>query len=237
MNATLAIPTECSAYRLTPVGIEFLGDLDQQEWAELGGKLGTAGRSVGFLIGDWLNYGEAKGPRFYGAKEDENGEKPNIYSSAMRITGLDYKTLSDFASVSRKVEFPLRNGNLAFEHHKKIAPLKTDEEKRKWLQVAEKERAKQDGKPMSARRLAKSILLGRVAKPEEMQVPASDRGVDNPHPHINRLIAWWGKRKREGFLENGYPDQFETLLEDLAPVLKMAEEIREALASYEGDAR
>lgn len=221
--AILEMSTESPSFRLTPVGIEFLDELDQQQWAELGAKLGNAGRSIGFLIGDWLNYGDGK------------GEWGNAYDEAMRITGLDYGTLRNYASVANKVQLSLRNYNLSWEHHRKVAPLKTDEEKQKWLKVAEKERDKQKGKPMSARRLAKSILLGRVAKVEEMSVPENDRGMDNMTVHITRLIVLWGKLKRGGYLERTCPDDMLDLIDEFQPLLDIVQELRGTLDKIQQD--
>lgn len=222
---------ESPAFRLTPVGIEFLAELNQQEWAELGTQLGSAGRSIGFLIGDWLNYGDGKASQGLYSKS-EGG----IYHDAIQITGLDYNTLRIYARVSRDVARDVRTSRLSFEHHRKIAPLKSDEEKQRWLQIAEKEMEKQNGKTMSSRRLAKSILLGRVVSVEEMRTPDSDRGVDNVHPHVNRLIAFWRKMKQIGFLEHADPEQIQTMIEDLQPVLEIVLELRQSLADAESEA-
>lgn len=221
---------ESPAFRLTPVGIEFLAELDQQEWAELGTKLGSAGRSIGFLIGDWLNYGDVKVREGIYQKSDGG-----VYHDAIAITDLDYQTLANYANISRKVPRYLRKERLSFEHHRKIAPLKGDEEKQKWLQIAETERER-NGKTMSSRRLAKSILLGRVVSVEEMRTPDSDRGVDNVHPHVNRLIAFWRKMKQIGFLEHADPEQIQTMIEDLQPVLEIVLELRQAIRDAESEA-
>lgn len=223
---------ESPAFRLTPVGIEFLADLDQQGWVELGTKLGNAGRSIGFLVGDWLNYGEVKAKR-----GDYTHSEGGIYHDAIRITGLDYNTLSTYAGVARKVQFSMRVENLSFDHHRKIAPLKTDEEKQKWLRIAEKEREK-NGKTMSSRRLAKSILLGHVAKVEEMSVPENDRGIDNVHPHVNRLVAFWRKMKDQGWLQNAERSRLRNMMIDISPVVEIYKELQHRdreLAAQEPD--
>ena len=221
-TAIIEMTTESSAYRISPVGIEFLCELDQQAWSELGAKLGKAGRSIGFLIGDWLNYGEGK------------GEWGNAYESAMRITKLDYGVLRHYASVAKNVQLLTRVNNLSWDHHRKVAPLKTEEEKRKWLQVALQECDKQNGKPMSARRLAKSILLGRVAKVEEMSVPPNDRGIDNMSPHVTRIVVLWGKLKRSGYLGNTSVDDMLDLIDELQPVVDIVQELHEAVSEAGG---
>lgn len=223
-NTITEITTETNAYRISPMGIEFTGEVSFQEWKDLGGRLGNAGRSLGFLIGDWLNYGDGK------------GEWGNTYDNAMEITGLDYNELAKFASVSRKVQFWLRRQNLGFEHHRKVAPLKTDEEKSKWLQIAEKERNKQNGKPMSARRLAKSILLGRVAKPEDMTVPENDRGRKNMTFYVTRIVVLWGQFKRKGVVTPEDTDTMLNIIDELRPVLEIVQELRQAIRDAESEA-
>lgn len=223
VNATLAIPTEGKAFRLTPVGIEFLGELDRQEWVELGKRLGNAGRSIGLLIGDWLLYGDVKVQE--GVYDKDQG---GVYFDAIAITGLDYQTLANYANVARKVPRYLRKERLSFEHHRRVAPLKTDDEKRMWLQVAEKEREK-NGKTMSARRLAKSIAKGELVGVDEVSVPSSDRGQDNVHPHVNRIVSFWGKLTQNEWLEQSEDLQLERLLMDLEPVVDIHNKISAAL--------
>lgn len=223
---------ESPAFRLSPVGIEFLGELDQQGWLDLGAQLGQAGRSIGFLIGDWLNYGDGKVRE--GTYEKSEG---GVYHDAIKITGLDYQTLANYANVARKVPRYLRKERLSFEHHRKIAPLKTDEEKEKWLRVAEKERER-NGKTMSARRLAKSIAKGEVVSVGEVSLPPSDRGQDNVHPHVNRLVAFWRKMKEQGWLESAERYQIQNLMTDITPVIEIYEELRQRdleLEAHEAD--
>lgn len=209
---TLPMPTEPQAYSISPVGIAFHQDIAEADWRALGAKLGEAGRSVGFMIGDWLNHGEIR------------GKWGDTLSEAITITGLDRKTLEMYARVSRRVKLETRVSNLSFEMHRKVAHLKDDTEQKKWLKVAAK--AQDQGKPLSTRRLAKSILLGRVAKPEEMTVPESDRGKDNVHPHVNRLTAFWRKMKDNGFLESAELEVLEAMQVDIAPVVRMHEELQ-----------
>jgi hypothetical protein len=216
------LPTESPAYRLTPIGVEFLGELTREDWVALGRKLGDAGKSLGFLIGDWLNYGEGK------------GDWGDTYTEAMRITGLEYKTLRDYASVSRKVQLSLRNDNLAFELHKKVAPIKDPEEQRKWLGVAQKQA--QRGKPMSSRRLAKSILLGRLAKDADMTTPEHKRGRDNIHPHVLRLVQFWRKMKESGWVATADLFLIRNLIEDIQPVMKIHDELCEIARNLEAEA-
>jgi len=168
---TLAI--QDPKFSITRTGIEFHQDLTFEEWDALGQKLGDVGKSIGFVIGDWINYGEAHW-----------GDK---YEEALERTGLAYQTLADFAYVARKVQFSLRNEKLDFTHHRVVAKLKSPDEKRHWLEMAEKHN-------LGIRRLRKSINFGRIATPEEVQGDPADRGYVTYLALINRLLRWW---KRE----------------------------------------
>ncbi|MDP0498698.1 MAG: hypothetical protein Q7P63_01240 [Verrucomicrobiota bacterium JB022] len=223
-NPTSAVPDlsiQTDAYQITPTGIAFNRDLEQHEWEALGSKLGEVGRSVQWLIGDWLAYGEGK------------GQWGDTYTEAMRITGLDYTTLRNYANVSRKVQLSVRTYNLSWEHHRKVAPLKTTEDQKKWLKKAED--AAKKGEPISSRRLAKSIIVGRVVKKEEMMTPPAERGKDNVHPHVNRIVVWWGKMKRAGWLDRAEDYQLTDLMLDLQPVIDIAAELRAKLKELEAE--
>ncbi len=204
IDVTASQPENCK-FMLTEVGIDFHDDLTFEEWSDLGQRLACAGRSLGFMIGDWINYGES---------HKEYGDK---YIEALQATGYDYNTLRHFARVSRLVKLCVRTHNLSWEHHRKVASLKDEKEQRKWLEVASK--AVEEGKPMSTRRLQKSILLGREATDKDMQIDPADKGRDNPHPHINGLLAWWRKMEKVKWLECAMPEQKHDLKVDLQPVV------------------
>lgn len=206
-------------YELSEVGIEFNDAISIEEWTDLGQRIARAGRSLGFLIGDWINYGESR--KDFGKK----------YTEALKATGLDYSTLKLYSRVALHVERVTRVTQLSFEHHRKVAMLEPEEQER-WLKIASK--AAETDQPISTRRLAKSIILGRVAKDNDMHTPANDRGIDNVHPHVNRLVAFWGKMKRSGWLDQATPNMVETLLLDLQPVLDIAQELQVSIQNQGG---
>lgn len=185
---TLAI--QDPKFTITPTGIEFHEELSFDEWHLLGQKLTPIGKSIGFMIGDWINFGE-----------NAYGEK---YKEALAKTGIPYQTLANYAYVARKVDFSCRQENLGFEHHATVAKLKTDEDKKHWLNMAEKH-------DLSVRRLRKSINFGRLATEEEVQGDPADRGYVTYLALLNRIRRWW---KREI---------------DKAPVEEWDEERREVL--------
>ena len=54
-------------FSITPTGIQFSEELSFDEWDSLGQKLAPLGRSIGFIIGDWINYGEGRYGEKYGS--------------------------------------------------------------------------------------------------------------------------------------------------------------------------
>ena len=158
---------------MTRCGIKFHGDLSFEEWESLGGELGSAERSMGFLIGDWINYAE-----------DKWGEK---YNEAIACTGLEYQTLANYSYVARKVQFSARAENLTFRHHLAVAKLKDPDEQKRWRKTAV-------DNDLGYRRLQKSINYGRIATEEETDGDPADRGHVTYLALINRLLRWW---KRE----------------------------------------
>jgi hypothetical protein len=111
-------------FAITPTGIEFNEELSFEEWDDLGQKLAPIGKSIGFIIGDWINYGEKRW-----------GDK---YEEALQRTGMAYQTLANYAYVARKVQFSCRQEKLGFEHHAVVAKLKTPDEQEHWLRMAVK---------------------------------------------------------------------------------------------------
>jgi len=100
-------------------------DLEVQEWAEHGRRLGAVGRSVGWWIGDWLLYGNE---RF--------GEK---YTRAARITGYDVQTLMNMVYVASRFDTSRRRAQLSFSHHAELAALAPDAQDH-WMSRAEEDR-------------------------------------------------------------------------------------------------
>jgi hypothetical protein len=160
-------------FQISPVGIEFRADLDFDTWNTLGEKLVPVGRAIGFIIGDWINYG--------------NGRYGQMYEEALAKTGLTYQTLANYAYVARRVQFSCRQENLGFEHHAVVAKLKSPDDQKHWLEMA-------GTHDLSVRRLRKSINYGRLATEEEMTEGPTERGHETYLVYINQLLRWW---KRE----------------------------------------
>jgi len=193
---TLAI--QDPKFTINPTGIQFHDELSFDEWEALGKKLAPLGKSIGFIIGDWINYGEAR----YGEK----------YERALERTGMTYTTLANFSYVARKVEISLRNEKLDFTQHYVVAKLKTDDEKRHWLKMAEKHK-------LSIRRLRKSINFGRLATEKEVQGDPADRGYVTYLALLNRIRRWWARETDKAPVEDWDDDRREGLKKDFKLIL------------------
>lgn len=207
---------------VTPVGLEIAGDLSFEEWSGLASHIGQAARSVAFVIGDWLYYGQRA---FQG--DDTNLSagtriQSGSYEAALAATGLDRATLYNYAYVSRNVPSSLRSERLSWEHHRMIAKLQPAGQQA-WLRRCLAEEAA--GRPISSRRLRKSISLGRIATAEDMEPDPADKGITNHIPFVNRLVGWWRGMLGSRFLENATREQREALKRDLQPVVRIYEQL------------
>lgn len=112
-------------FRMTGIGIDPESrSLNEEKWRQLGDLLFRFERSIQWLIGDWLAYGEA-----------------NNWGNTEKIAedfGYEVKTLYDYTNVARTVPFSVRTENLSFGHHKLVArTTMTEEEQSMWLEKAE----------------------------------------------------------------------------------------------------
>lgn len=181
---------------LSSLGVQFDGDVPEQSVDNLLRDIGSVTRGCMFVIGDAINYAEGKW-----------GDK---YEHWIAVSGLEYGTLRNAASVARKVHLSLRSDNLTYDHHKMIAPLPPDEQ-RHWLDLAEE-------KGMSSRRLRKSLLLGRPATDEDMEM-GTDKGIENVHPYVNSICGFWGKLKEFGWVKRAGTEKLRAFKRDLQPVV------------------
>ena len=190
-----------------------IGELSFAEWGELATSIGHASRSIAFVVGDWLVYGQS----LFGTDgfPDQRVDAPSD-QLALAATGLDLSTLQNYAYVSRSVPFSLRNERLSWEHHRILAKLPEMEQQR-WIDACVHE--EDCGKRMSTRRLRKSLNLGRVATEGDLTPDEADKGIDNHIPFVNRLSVWWKRMSQNRFLDNATREQREALKRDLEPVV------------------
>jgi hypothetical protein len=201
-NTLSALVANNAKFTLTTCGIEFHGDLSLDEWEKLGERLGNAERSIGFMIGDWINYAEEKW-----------GEK---YNDAIAATGLEYQTLRNYAWVAKRVHLSARADNLPFRHHQVVAKLKNSEEQRHWLKAAEDH-------DLGYRRLQKSINFGRIATEEEVDGDPADRGYVTYLALLNRIRRWWARETQKAPVDDWDEDRRKGLKKDFKLILDIYE--------------
>jgi hypothetical protein len=188
---TLAINDPKFAITLT--GIEFHEELSFEEWEALGQKLAPVGKSIGFIIGDWINYGEKRW-----------GDK---YEEAMMRTGMAYQTLRIYAHVARRVQLFARTNKLDFVHHLVVAKIKNPEEQQHWLQMAVKHK-------LGKRRLQKSINFGRLATEQEVAGDPHDKRHTTYLSLLNKIRRWWQEQTETAPVDEWDEERRQALKED-----------------------
>jgi hypothetical protein len=210
--------------RITPLGLDITEDLNFDEWSSLAPAIGGLARSLSFVVGDWLAYGErfaAQRP-LPGFEDMPAKVDPERLDEALLKTGLDRGTLHNYAYVSRCVSRSLRNELLSWEHHKAVARLEPDGQ-RHWIAVAITEN--EAGRRMSTRRLRRSIDAGRVVTVEELKPDPVDKGILNHIPFVNRLVGWWARMRESNWLKAATPEKRAALKRDLQPIIEIYEQL------------
>ena len=136
---------------------------------------------------------------------------------------MDIATLQRCAYVSRHVPKALRHERLSWDHHCVLARL-PEERMRGWIEtcVAELDA----GRQVTLRRLRRSLNLGRLAAPGELDQGGDERGIANHIPLLNRLAVWWKRLRRDGWAESLTRDQKDALLADFQGVAAILDELR-----------
>lgn len=127
----LALPSVTT----TTTGLQLLESMSNEEWLDLGVRIGRIGGAIQWWLGDWWAFGE----------ERQWGEGREVAEQM----GTHYGTICNYASVTRAFEFSCRHENLSFTHHQAAmaAPAK---QRQRWLSRASK-------KGWSVSRLRKEI--------------------------------------------------------------------------------
>ena len=211
MNTTIILPNP--KVSISPVGMQISSELSFEEWSELATSIGQAARSIGFIIGDWLVYGQSLfGTEGFADRRVDSAS----YQVAINATGLDLSTLQNYAYVSRNIPHSLRTERLSWEHHRLVAKL-PENEQQEWIEAC---LAEEDaGRRMSTRRLRKSLNLGRIATDSDLEPDDSDKGIENHIPFVNRLVVWWKRMQADRFLAEASDEQREAIKRDLEPVI------------------
>ncbi len=206
--------------RVTPLGLDIIGQLTFEEWSGLAHRVGVALRCCAFVLGDCLLYGEDRfGPppraSMGGPRTAVSAER---YGAARAATGIDEAILANYVYVARNVPRHMRRECLSWEHHRAVAKLKDESEQGRWLKLAAKEE-------MTSRRLRASIIAGRVVSIEELCSPPEDPGIPNHIVPINRLAAWWRDITATDWLRRRTADQLEAMRRDFAPAVEIIGQI------------
>lgn len=204
MNKITALAIDDPKFSITRTGIEFHDELSFEEWDALGQQLGEVGKSMGLIIGDWINYGAGR----YGEKYDE----------ALRSTGLAYQTLRIYAHVARRVQLFVRTNNLDFVHHAVVAKLKDPDEQKHWLDLAVEHK-------LGKRRLQKSINFGRLATEQEVAGDPHDKRHTTYLSLLNKIRRWWQDQVEKAPVEDWDEERRQALKEDF----EFVKDIYEAL--------
>jgi hypothetical protein len=92
-----------------------------EHWTAIGAKIAAQADASSWWLGDWLVFGE----RQFEAR----------YTRAISSTGLEYKTLRNYAVVARRFPVSRRRDTLSFSHHAELSSL-DDVEQERWLDLA-----------------------------------------------------------------------------------------------------
>lgn len=108
-------------FRSSRTWMRFEASMTLDDWKALGAKIGMHSDATRWWLGDWLAFGR----RMYGLQ----------YREGIALTGLEYKTLRNYAMVARAFEWSRRRHELSFQHHAELCALQPDEQDR-WLELA-----------------------------------------------------------------------------------------------------
>lgn len=113
-------PATKALIKASRTGLEFKHDLPYEAWRTIGAKLAERVDSSCWWLGDWLVFGERRYHR---------------YQDALEMTGLEYGTLRNYATVARRFPLSRRRDSLTFQHHATVCSLRDDVQDR-WLALA-----------------------------------------------------------------------------------------------------
>ena len=181
----------------TPTGLVLSKDLTFDEWAAIAENFGKALQTAAWCIGDWMVYGERKwGKQLLMDGAEFDPKKPDripsvVFDKAIESTGLDRNTLSNYASVCRKIPMADRRIKLSFAHHRILAPLPTPQ-RLEWLSLLDSESNKHSRFP-TVKRLALSVRIAddrpRIVSDAEITNRGEQAGHDNYVPHLTKLLT------------------------------------------------
>jgi hypothetical protein len=118
-SPAIAVPDRRNRPLRTGMRFDPLMPIDR--WKVVGARLAAYSDAASWWLGDWLAFGQAK----YGRR----------YKEGIALTGLEYQTLRNYATVARRFDVSRRRDNLSFQHHAEVCAL-SDEDQDHWLDQA-----------------------------------------------------------------------------------------------------
>lgn len=185
---------------MTLTGFKLPDVITEEQWTECGNRLKTVESGFQWWWGDWWITGKKQGWWNYGDGKE----------IAERI-GINYKTITGYASVARSIESSLRRENLTFNHHKVVAGLPDQEDQKDLLEKAVVEKA-------SVRKLGNmvKIKIGKKKATDAKTTEAKESSLSEADKQrIETAVSEF--RNNELFAKvKAYVAQLPTMLERLA---------------------
>lgn len=200
-------------------GLQLDGDISRDEWLEFGQRLNQLKDSIQWILGDWANLGFDHLNDWVEDSDEETGldqEKAikSKYERLIQGTDYSYKTLSNFAAVSRRISFPRRRGNLTYTHHVEVAYLNSEEQQDYYLDLAEK--GDENGR-LSTRKL-RELIQGQSA------LPTHDHALDRVISSAEK--SYYSAKKQAEQAKGGEREQWRNFAEQQAEKWrKLAEDL------------
>jgi hypothetical protein len=165
----------------TPIGITLPENLEWKDWRVLFEGYGYMARSIPWVVGDLIVYGE-----------DHYGEEvAQAMSEIMAKTRYGRKTIYNLVYVSRNVLPENRNPALTHSHHYEVAKLDA-EEQREWLGLAELEgwtvrqlRAHINGEKVEDKPIEAEAVFSEDKSEDEVEKELTNGEIND------QFDAWW----------------------------------------------
>jgi hypothetical protein len=135
-------------------------DMSLDEWAELGGRLGSALTSTAWWVGDWLVYAWQRWP--------ESQDRAAVLTRLADL-GFEHDTIDRYRRVCALFPPTLRHENLSWSHHDVVASLDLEEACDLLIAAADS--------GWSVRALREKVRATRVIEAPSTEVPAAVRGI------------------------------------------------------------
>lgn len=137
---------ELRNFQLRPIGLVVTGQPTFEEWTEVGDMLATLVNGVQWMVGDWLNTGEA----CFGDLAAQVIDHEHWSEESVRV----------FKWTAAKIPLENRRAELSYSHHQLLAALPPPEQK-VWLDKAVA--GDGDGEPWTSARLKQEVRSAQGA--------------------------------------------------------------------------